>query len=200
MRIAAVFAIILAGSLTTMEAALAQAGSCGSPPVVEDGSLKGEIDSKASFLKTFVGDVALKGQVDVAKNDVLQRYPNADQLRLKQYFLYVVCLMIMNDTTLGTIEKIKAFRDASDVVFPPKSERKGPETSFSMQATFTVCVSDRPSRCPSGAMFFYCGSYSIFQALEKTCTDFREAHIASYGGGMCGTRVSQALCSISSTM
>jgi len=91
MRIVAIFA--LANAVSAIGGpALAQIGTCGQPPVVEDGSIKGEIDSNASFLKTFVGYAALKGQVDVAKSDVLQRYPNADQLRLKQYFLYVVCL------------------------------------------------------------------------------------------------------------
>jgi hypothetical protein len=76
----------------------AQAGTCGAPPLVEEGTAKGEIDSKANFLRSFVGDVALKGQIELVKNDVLPKYPNADQLRLKQYFLYVICLQIMNDT------------------------------------------------------------------------------------------------------
>jgi hypothetical protein len=200
MRTAAVFALALAGWMTIAEPALAQLSSCGEPPIVQDGSIKGEIDSKASFLKTLVGDVALKGQVDIAKNDVLQRYPNADQLRLKQYFLYVVCLQIMNDTKLGTLEKIKAFRDASDVVFPPKSERQGPESSFSMQATFTVCVVDQASRCPKGAVWYSCPSYTIYGALKATCTSFRQAILASEPGGQCGLMVSQVVCSVSSPM
>jgi hypothetical protein len=103
----AIGAVILSSMLGH---AFAQAGSCGSPPVVDDGSIKGTLDSKASFLKTFVGDVGLAGQVEIAKNDVLSRYPNADQLRLKQYFLYVICVQIMNDTKLDTLEKIKAFQ------------------------------------------------------------------------------------------
>jgi hypothetical protein len=200
MRILAIFTLAIAVSTTTVWPALAQLGSCGQPPVVEDGSVKGEIDSKASFLKTFVGDAALKGQVDIAKNDVLQRYPNADQLRLKQYFLYVVCLQIMNDTKLDTLAKIKAFHDASDVVFPPKSEHKGPESSFSMQATFTVCVVDNPIRCPKGAMWYPCPSFNIYQALEKTCTSFQKAILANEPGGHCGLMVSQVLCSVSSSM
>jgi hypothetical protein len=128
MRIVATFALAISVSMATILPAPAQqSSSCGAPPIVDGGGVKVEIDSKASFLKTFVGDVALKGQVDVAKKDVLQLYPNADQLRLKEYFLYVVCLQIMNDTKLGTLEKIKAFHDASDVVFPPKSEYQGNE-------------------------------------------------------------------------
>jgi hypothetical protein len=140
MRIVATFAFAISVSMATILPAPAQqASSCGAPPIVDDGSIKGEIDSKASFLTTLVGDVGLKGQVDVAKNDVLQRYPNADQLRLKQYFLYVVCLQIMNDTKLGTLEKIKAFHDASDVVFPPKSEHQGNERDDIQQLMDFIC-------------------------------------------------------------
>jgi len=199
MRVSAIIALVLA-SMAIAAPALAQTSSCGSAPIVEDGSIKGEIDSKASFLKTFVGDVALKGQIDIAKNDVLQRYPNADQLRLKQYFLYVVCLQIMNDTKLETLERIKAFRDVSEVVFPPKSERKGPESSFLMQATFTVCVVNDSRRCPRGAIWYNCGAYNLFQAIEKTCTSFQRAHIAESDGGHCGLSISQVVCSISSPM
>ena len=75
MRTALAFATAIL--MTTVGTASAQLSSC-ARPIVEYGNIKGEIDSKASFLKTFVGDVAFKGQVNVAKNDVLQRYPNAD--------------------------------------------------------------------------------------------------------------------------
>ena len=132
MRIAATLALAISVSMTmVLPAPAQQASSCGSPPSVDDVSIKGELDSKANLLKTFVGDVGLKGQVEFSKNDVLQRYPNADQLRLKQYFLYVVCLQIMADTKLGTIEKIKVFKEASDAIFPPalpaKSENQDNE-------------------------------------------------------------------------
>jgi hypothetical protein len=118
MNTALAFAFAVAILITTVGAASAQLSSC-APPIVEYRSIKGEIDSKVSGLTAFVGDIAFKGQVYVATNDVLQRYPNADQSRLTQYFLYVLCLQVMDDTKLGSNEKIKAFRDASDVVFPP---------------------------------------------------------------------------------
>jgi hypothetical protein len=102
----------------------AQASACGDPPIVVEGFVKGEIDAKANVIKSFIGDVALKGQIELAKNDVLQRYPNADQLRLKQYFLYVICLQIMTDTKLDTLAKIKAYTEASQIVFPPPPKEK----------------------------------------------------------------------------
>jgi hypothetical protein len=63
-----------------------QSSPCGVAPVIEDGPVKGEIDSKASFLKPFVGDAAFKGQVEIAKIDVFQRYQDGGNIRLKQYF------------------------------------------------------------------------------------------------------------------
>src|ERR1700682_524505 len=91
--------LLLGLGVLSSEPLRAQTTSCGSPPVIEDGTVKREIDGKASILKTFTRD-ALKGQVEIAKNDVLQRYPNADELRLNQYFLYAICLQVMNDTKI----------------------------------------------------------------------------------------------------
>ena len=115
MRAAYAFAFATVIVMTTVGTASGQSGSCALPPV-EYGNIKEDIDAKASFLKTLVGDIAFKGQVYVAKNDMLLRYSSVDQLNLKQYFLFRICLQIMNDTRLGPDEKIKAFRDASDIV------------------------------------------------------------------------------------
>lgn len=194
--ILAIGAVILS---TMLGHAFAQAASCGSPPIVDDGSIKGTLNSKANFLKSFVGDVALTGQVEIAKNDVLSRYPNADQLRLKQYFLYVICMQIMTDTKLGTVEKIKAFHDASDVVFPSKSGSTEPTNVFSMQATFTVCVVDNIERCPKGAIWSPCVFPSIYVVIRETCTKFRAAVTSNEAGGRCGLQVATVTCTVSSS-
>ena len=107
--------------------------------LIEDGPAKGEIDSEASLLKTFIGDPAFKEQVEIAKNDVFQRYQ--ESIRLRQYFLYVVCLQVMNDDKLDTITKIEQFRKASEVVFPPKSKSEqspNADVAFKMEATSEV--------------------------------------------------------------
>jgi hypothetical protein len=93
------------------------AAVCGDPPVVEDIHLKGELDSKAQFLSRLLGDAQFKGKVDVAKNDVLSHYPNADALRINQYFMYVVCVTIMNDNTMPTIDKLNELRKARGDIF-----------------------------------------------------------------------------------
>ena len=86
--------------------AMAQAGICGDTPQLRDERLKGEIDSKASVLSRYVGDVKFKGQVEFEKNEVLSRYPNADKLLLNQYYMYQVCILIMSDSRMTTEKKL----------------------------------------------------------------------------------------------
>jgi hypothetical protein len=86
--------------------------SCGYP-LVPDGTVTGDIEGKATFIQSFIGDIALSGQIELAMNDLFQRYPNADQLRLKQYFLYVICWQIMTNTKLDTLTKVEAYTNAS---------------------------------------------------------------------------------------
>jgi hypothetical protein len=134
-------------------------------------------------LKTFIGDAALKGQVEATKNDVLHRYPNADQLRLKQYFLYVVCLQIMGDTKLDTLAKIKAFKDASEVVFPPPLAEKHPPIAMTMETVFRICEAGDDRRCPKPSIFTYCGSARMGWAYEEAtrqCSYFRQAVLRSW--------------------
>jgi hypothetical protein len=116
-RALSIFGFLVLIILARSEASTAQAGVCGDPPVVEDIHLKGELDSKAQFLSRLLGDAQFKGKVDVAKNDVLSHYPNADALRINQYFMYVVCVTIMNDNTMPTIDKLNELRKARGDIF-----------------------------------------------------------------------------------
>jgi hypothetical protein len=114
--------ILLALSIAGISPAVAQSSLCGAAPRTEDVSIKAELDGKASLLTKYLGDAGLKGQVEIAKNDVLQKYPNADELRLKQQFLYTLCLIIMNATTLDDRQKLDALDGVRHGIFPPKSE------------------------------------------------------------------------------
>jgi hypothetical protein len=98
-------------------ASFAQNANCGDAPVVEDGTIKGALDGKAELLMRFIGNAQLKGEVDVARSDVLSRYPNASALRINQYFLYVVCMAIFQDKAMSTLDKINAFTKARNSIF-----------------------------------------------------------------------------------
>ncbi len=97
--------------------ALSQTKACGEAPIVEDGKLKGELETKAQFLSRFLGDASLKGHVETERSDVLSRYPNADTLRINQYFLYVVCVTIMADNKMATTEKLNELTKARTSIF-----------------------------------------------------------------------------------
>jgi len=110
---------ILAGSAGPL---LAHGGACGDAPPVEESDFKGVLEGKAALLSKYIGDAALKGQVELAKTDVLKQYPKADELRINQYFLYVACLTIMADTKSPMSEKLKELRATREAIFPPKSQ------------------------------------------------------------------------------
>jgi hypothetical protein len=85
---------------------------------MQDGTVKGHIDGQATFLKRFLGDAKLQTEIEIAKNDVLQRYPRADALRINQYFLYVTCVYLMLDTKLTTPEKLRELRIMRETLSP----------------------------------------------------------------------------------
>jgi hypothetical protein len=41
--------------------------SCGDPPRVDDRTLKGDLEGKAKFLSSLVGDANLKGQIEATR-------------------------------------------------------------------------------------------------------------------------------------
>jgi hypothetical protein len=114
---------------------VAQGGVCGDAPSVVDEKLKGELDTKATVLSRFLGDVKFKGQVELERNDILSRYPNADKLRLNQYFLYQVCLLIMSDNKMPTEKKFELLTNARESIFNPSSERSNWITPDSFKLT-----------------------------------------------------------------
>jgi hypothetical protein len=98
--------LLLGVPLLFWDLCAAAAEGCGDPPVVEDGKLKGELDGKAKILSQLLGGAELKGKFESERNDVLQRYPQASELRLNQYLLYSTCLVIMSDQNISSSAKI----------------------------------------------------------------------------------------------
>jgi len=115
---------MLVASTGPFHAANAQANLCGESPLLRDERLKGELDSKASVLSRFVGDLRFKGQVEIEKSEVLSRYPNADKLMVNQYYMYQVCILIMSDARMGTEKKFELLTNAREAIFNPSAERK----------------------------------------------------------------------------
>jgi len=99
-----------------------QQPSCGDPPRVDDQSLKGDLEGKAKFLSSLVGDAGLKGQIETARTDIFSKYPNADRTRSDAYLEYMLCSFVLSDPKLSPQEKFRAiqeFRQAESQ--PPQS-------------------------------------------------------------------------------
>jgi hypothetical protein len=92
--------------------ALAQAQpSCGDPPRVDDQLLKGDLEGKAKFLSSLVGDANLKGQVEAARTDIFQNYPEASKARSDAYLQYMFCSFVLSDPKLSAKEKFQAIQE-----------------------------------------------------------------------------------------
>ncbi len=100
----------LAGLLAVLPLAseAQQQPSCGDPPRVDDQSLKGDLEGKAKFLSSLVGDASLKGQMETARTDVFSKYPNADRTRSDAYLEYMLCSLVLSDPKLSAAEKFRA--------------------------------------------------------------------------------------------
>jgi hypothetical protein len=109
----------------------AQQPSCGDPPRVDDQSLKGDLEGKAKFLSSLVGDAGLKGQIETARTDVLSKYPNADRTRSDAYLQYMLCSFVLSDPKLSPQEKFRAiqeFRQAGSQSPQPSISTKGAQS------------------------------------------------------------------------
>ena len=79
---------------------------CGEPPLVADTSFKGQIEGKAKFLSSIIGDANVSGQIESARTDVYKQAPNGLAASGDRYLLYTTCLLLMKDTTTTTTDKI----------------------------------------------------------------------------------------------
>jgi hypothetical protein len=116
--------IVVAFAIALAAPSLANAQQCGEPPRVDDFSLKGELDGKAKFLSSFLGDAGLKGQIETARTDVFSKYPNADRARSDSYLQYMLCTFVLSDPKLTPQEKFRAlqeFRQPSITTSGPQS-------------------------------------------------------------------------------
>jgi|SRR5271165_1820940 len=105
--------IALAGLLSILPLAseAQQQPSCGDPPRVDDRLLKGDLEGKAKFLSSLVGDAALKGEIEAARTDIFNKYPNADKTRSDAYLEYMLCSFVLSDPNLSASEKFRAIQE-----------------------------------------------------------------------------------------
>lgn len=107
MRLLGYATILLAVSYTAHS--YAHTTQCGSPPIVQNTKLKAELDGKAQFLSSIIGDSAISGKFEQTADDVLSKYPDADSLRINTYLLYITCISIFDDRNMSGSQKVDQF-------------------------------------------------------------------------------------------
>src|SRR5271166_3377539 len=127
--------IALAGLLFILPLAseAQQQPSCGDPPRVDDRLLKGDLEGKAKFLSSLVGDAGLKGQIETARTDIFSEYPNADRTRSDAYLEYMLCSFVVSDPKLAASEKFRAIQEfrqlaAQPVPSAPQASTRGEQS------------------------------------------------------------------------
>lgn len=127
--------LLLSFFVASSEYASAQNRLCGAEPPVADEKLKGDLESKATALSRFFGDLRFKGRVELEKKDALSRYPKANELHLNRLFMYQVCNVVMSDRRLSTARKLELISNARQVIFQPTSKRSEWLQSNSLRLT-----------------------------------------------------------------
>ena len=117
--------ITLAGvlSILPLVSEAQQQPSCGDPPRVDDRLLKTDLEGKAKFLSSLVGEAGLKGQIATARADIFSKYPNADRTRSDAYMEYMLCSFVLSDPNLSAPEKFRAiqeFRQSASLASEPR--------------------------------------------------------------------------------
>jgi hypothetical protein len=120
-----IFLVVLAIALTASPIARAQ--QCGDPPRVDDQSLKGVLEGKATFLSRLVGDAALKGQIEAARTDVFGKYPDANRAHSDTYLLYMFCTSVLSDPKLSAEERFRAILEFRQALAQPAASETQPE-------------------------------------------------------------------------
>lgn len=94
-------------------------GTCGDPPPVANEKMKTDIQSRAQLLSRYIGDAQLAGKIEVSRTEIFSKYPDGE--RSDAYHEYQICVLIMADSTMTTLQKIEVLNNVRrEFRKPPK--------------------------------------------------------------------------------
>jgi hypothetical protein len=123
--------------------------SCGDPPRVDDQTLKGDLEGKAKFLSSLVGDANLKGQVETARIDIFSKYPNAGSARSDAYLEYMFCSFVLSDPKWSPQERFRAileFRNLTAQPIPSAATRGDQSPAIINKGDTTITYGTAPAQ------------------------------------------------------
>jgi hypothetical protein len=97
---------------TASSSSSAQEATCGTAPTLPTSSesaesIKGQLQGQADFLSKMVGKAELAGEIEAARKTIYQSSDNFFAAQKDAYLAYVFCVLITDDKSLSTIDKLK---------------------------------------------------------------------------------------------
>lgn len=90
--------------------AIAQHTVCGAPPILENKTLEADVKGKVGLLSKYIGDAELTGKIKEVREQVITQYPDAEATRANAYSEYQLCVLLMDDDSMSTKEKIEELK------------------------------------------------------------------------------------------
>lgn len=115
MRLLPALAVACA-TLTTSFEAVAQHPVCGKAPEFDSRlenseRIKGDLAGRAQALARFVGTAEVSGRIEVERREIYKSSVGTEAARADAYLAYVFCVLIMDDRSIPTTEKLKAIQE-----------------------------------------------------------------------------------------
>ena len=113
----------------------AQETICGAPPALptttqSEESIKGQLQGQADFLSKLVGKAELAGQIDAARKQLYQSSDKFFAAQKDAYLSYLFCVLITQDKSLSTAEKLKALETYRNSGQPTSGENPQPDVTL----------------------------------------------------------------------
>jgi hypothetical protein len=102
--------------LLGVDQAGAQHAICGKAPdwdikSQDTDKLKGDLQGKAQLLTKYLGGAELSGQIQTERATIYKNTDESEARRQDAYLAYMFCVLIMDDKTLSTADKIKSINE-----------------------------------------------------------------------------------------
>jgi hypothetical protein len=109
-------ATLISLGLLHAQPGFAQHQDCGKPPEYESKSEDqqktiADLQAKAQLLAKLVGSADLGGQFNTERKTIFRNSPAAEAARRDAYLMYMVCVLVMDDRSLPTVEELKALSE-----------------------------------------------------------------------------------------
>ncbi|QHG64917.1 hypothetical protein [Pseudomonas putida] len=107
---------------------------CGEAPPVSNTALQASLKGEAEVLFKQIGSASLDGAIEKSKTEIFSKYPDAEKSRTNAFYQWQICVLIMDDKTMSTSEKIKTVNDVYDRInkidpVPDASKGVDPQSS-----------------------------------------------------------------------